>query len=75
MFKSPFDEHLAKYVEEHADEPIMKRAWLLAEGKGTAQDKRDHLQDLKAMVRGIATPLPYDPATRLAPARGTRHRE
>jgi hypothetical protein len=43
---------------------LMKRAMLFAEGKGTAEDKSDHLQDLIRMVKGIGTPLPYDKARR-----------
>jgi hypothetical protein len=52
------DEHIAKYVEDHYDDPIMKRAMLLAEGKGSAEDKRDHLQDLIRMARGYQRPCP-----------------
>jgi hypothetical protein len=41
-----------------------RNARLLAEGKGDRQDKREHLQALARMARGIATKLPYDPARR-----------
>jgi hypothetical protein len=43
---------------------LMKRAMLFAEGKGTVEDKHEHLQDLIRMVKGIGTPLPYDPTRR-----------
>jgi hypothetical protein len=45
---------LGSWLEEHAEEPIVKRAWLLAEGKGDAQDKREHLQELKRLALGTA---------------------
>jgi hypothetical protein len=57
-------EALAKWTEEHAEDPVVKRAWLLAEGKGSREDKHDLLQDLIRMAKGIATPLPYDPLER-----------
>jgi hypothetical protein len=37
---------------------------LLAEDKGTTEDKCDHLEALIRMAKGIATKLPYDPARR-----------
>lgn len=43
---------------------LMARAQLFAEGKGSREDKRDHIQELACLARGIATPLPYDPAKR-----------
>jgi hypothetical protein len=56
------DSILGEWLEAHADAPLVKRAWLLAEGKGSVEDKRDHLQDLIKLAKGIATQLPYDPA-------------
>jgi hypothetical protein len=55
---------LQRWLDAHAEEPIVKRAYLLAAGLGDEQDKRDHIQDLIRMVKGIATPLPYDKARR-----------
>jgi hypothetical protein len=43
---------------------LMARAMLFAEGKGTREDKSEHLQALARLARGIATPLPYDKAKR-----------
>jgi hypothetical protein len=37
---------------------------LFAEGRGSDEDKSDHLQELIRMCKGIATKLPYDPAKR-----------
>jgi hypothetical protein len=69
---------IAAWLERHAEEPLVKRAWLLAEGKGDVADKRDHLHDLMKLARGIgrcgANALPYDPRRRdlspLSPYRG-----
>jgi hypothetical protein len=55
------DSILGEWLEAHADDPLVKRAWLLAEGKGTAEDKSDHLQELIRMVKGT---LPYDKTKR-----------
>jgi hypothetical protein len=52
------DSILGEWLEAHADDPLVKRAWLLAEGKGSTEDKHDLLQDLIKMVKGA--PLPYD---------------
>jgi len=60
-------EAIAKWTEEHAEDPIMKRAMLLAEGKGSREDKHDHLQDLIRLAKGITKPLPYDKAVRASP--------
>jgi hypothetical protein len=37
---------------------LMKRALLFAEGKGSDEDKHEHLQELIQIVKGM--PLPYD---------------
>jgi hypothetical protein len=58
------DEVMGLWIETHASDPLVKRAWLLAEGKGSVEDKSEHLQELIRLARGIATPLPYDPARR-----------
>jgi hypothetical protein len=57
------DSILGECLEAHADDPLVKRAWLLAEGKGSMQDKSDHLQALIQMVKGTQ-PLPYDKTRR-----------
>ena len=46
------DSILGEWLEAHADDPLVKRAWLLAEGKGSTEDKHDLLQDLIKMVNG-----------------------
>jgi hypothetical protein len=43
---------------------LVKRAHLLAAGKGSAEDKSDHLQELIQRVKGIQRPLPYDKTRR-----------
>lgn len=58
------DSILGEWLEAHADDPLVKRAWLLAEGKGSVEDKHDHLQELVRMCKGIAQPLPYDKTKR-----------
>jgi hypothetical protein len=60
MEQSGIDPAVVDWLEAHANNPVVKRAWLLANGLGTLQDKRDHIQDLKAQILGIAIPLPYD---------------
>ena len=60
MEQSAIDPAVVDWLEAHAHDPVVKRAWLLANGLGTLQDKRDHIQDLISMTRGITTPLPYD---------------
>jgi hypothetical protein len=35
-----------EYMRDHADDPLMMRAWLLARGKGSKEDKHDHIRDL-----------------------------
>jgi hypothetical protein len=54
------DSILGEWLEAHADDPLVKRAWMLAEGKGSAEDKSYHLQELICMCKGISQPLPYD---------------
>jgi hypothetical protein len=65
---------LTRWLEHHSDDPqwgpLIKRSLLFAEGKGTKEDKHEHLQDLIRMVQGIATPLPYDPRRRHLPTEG-----
>jgi hypothetical protein len=53
------------WLEAHAADPIVKRAHLLARGKGSREDKRDHLADLMKLANRIATPLPYDPRAKV----------
>jgi hypothetical protein len=55
---------LERWLEAHAEDPLVKRAHLLAAGLGSIEDKRDHLQDLMKLANRIATPLPYDPGRR-----------
>lgn len=69
MEQSGIDPAVVDWLEAHANDPVVKRAWLLANGLGTLQDKRDHIQDLISMTRGITTPLPYDKS------QATRHDE
>ena len=53
---SGIDPAVVDWLEAHANDPVVKRTWLLANGLGTLQDKRDHIQDLISMTRGITTP-------------------
>lgn len=53
-----------QWLDEHADDALVKRAMLLAQGKGSAEDKSDHLQELIRMVKGMSKPLPYDKSRR-----------
>jgi hypothetical protein len=55
------------WLEAHAGDPLVKRAYLLARGLGSIEDKRDFLEDLMKLARGMATPLPYDPRRRHLP--------
>jgi hypothetical protein len=59
------DDRLDAWLAEHADDPLVKRARLLAEGKGSAEDKSEHIRALANLARGIASrPLPYDKTRR-----------
>lgn len=73
---------IAAWLKAHAEDPLVKRAHLLAQGRGSLEDKRDHLEALIRMAKGTATPLPYDPRRHLStevvdksPARDVRARE
>jgi hypothetical protein len=60
------DPAMVDWLEAHADEPIAKRAWLLASGLGDKQDKLDHIQDLIQRLRGdmsrLSTNSVHNPA-------------
>jgi hypothetical protein len=64
------EEATGAWLEAHAHDPLVKRAHLLAAGLGSIEDKRDHLQDLMKLANRIATPLPYDPRSRLSRSNG-----
>lgn len=48
----------AAWLKAHADDPLVKRAYLLAQGLGSLEDKRDHLQSLPPWKRGTSSAWP-----------------
>lgn len=53
-----------KWLDDHKDDALVKRAWLLADGKGDDMDLSEHLQDLSVMLKEAIKPLPYDKSRR-----------
>lgn len=46
---------IRKWLDDHQDDDIVKRAWLLARGRGDRMDMSEHLQDLITMAEKIGT--------------------